>query len=193
MYNIDYYLSLLKKKDLNTYYHSVRVAHYSYLMGKQLKYTNEQLSFLVISALLHDIGKLYIPNSILKKPNKLSNQEFLEIKKHTLYFRKILKNWDSRLLNVIATHHERLDGSGYPYHRSGYSIPYYSQILAVTDSFDAMTSNRNYNQIKSYYEAIYDLWNCSTQGHNLYNYNLVSLLNQVLCTDNQQKIKHYSA
>ena len=193
---LDHYLKLLKKKDIDTYYHSIRVAQYCYIMGKELQYTNDQLSFLVVSALLHDIGKLYIPNSILKKVGKLTSKEYEEIKKHILHVKKILVNYDSKLLNVIMSHHERLDGSGYPYQISGYTIPYYAQILAIADSFDAMTSNRCYNVVKSTEEALNELWNCSTQDKNLYNAYLVSVLNQALYKNNiqyQQKIKHYSA
>ncbi len=194
MKDVEHYLELLKKKDLNTYYHSIRVAQYSYLIGKTLEYTNEQLSFLVVSALLHDIGKLYIPDSILKKPSKLTEQEYEKIKNHPLYAKKILQDYDSKLLEVIVTHHERLDGSGYPYQLLGSTIPCFAQILAVADSFDAMTSNRNYNLVKSFQEATCELWNCSTQENNLYNSSFVFSLNQALHTDTLQhpKMKQYT-
>ena len=164
MENLNWFLQLLKRKDIDTYYHSQRVAYYSYLIGQQLHFTQKQLSILVISSLLHDIGKLQIPNCILKKTTSLTKEEYELMKLHTLYAKDILGNINSTLLDTILTHHERMDGSGYPYHLKGYNIPLYAQILAISDSFDAMTSHRNYNQIKSYSDAIQELLDCSTQN-----------------------------
>lgn len=196
MKNLEHYLLLLKKKDIETYYHSTRVAYYSYLIGKLLNYDKEQLTFLITSALLHDIGKLYIPNSILKKPNQLTIEEFEIMKMHTLHAKDILKNYDTKLIDIISAHHERLDGSGYPNHLSENAIPYYAQILSVADSFDAMTSNRTYNHVKTNKQAIQELINCSIKEHNLYNDYLVSLLNQSLLIVHKQyqkQMKHYKS
>lgn len=196
METLKYYLLLLKEKDVNTYFHSRRVAYFSYLVGHMLGYTNEQLSFLIKGALLHDIGKLYIPDSILKKRDRLTKEEFEIIKQHTLYAKDILKEMDPKLLHIICAHHERLDGSGYPYQLSGYKIPYCAQILAIADSFDAMTSNRNYNQVMSYQEALQELFQCSCNHCNLYNYDLVFILSQSLYINhlqNHQRVKHYIA
>lgn len=188
MERINYYLNLLKEKDLYTYYHSIRVMNYSLLIGKSLNYDDLHLIKLKYAALLHDIGKLFISNEILNKPDKLTFEEYEIIKKHTVYAKYILNGID---INDIIYHHERLNGSGY-YHLSEEFIPINSQIIAVADSFDAMTSKRNYGDVISYDDAFDELFNCSTDDNKLYNRKLVeNFYNLSKENTNMCKTKHY--
>lgn len=142
-------LSDLKSVDGYTYEHSVNVCVLSLVMGMSLKYSNDKLRDLGVGALLHDIGKLRIPEEILKKPSGLTVEEFEEVKKHTIYGYEILKGIDglSKLSAYIALgHHERFDGSGYPMHLKGRDINQCARIVAVADVFDALSSDRVYRK-----------------------------------------------
>lgn len=169
MKKINYYLRLLKRKDLYTYLHSLRVGYYSFLIGMSMNLSTEQLNKLKKASLLHDIGKLYIPTNILNKKQPLTDIEFNIIKNHTMYAAEILNDDYKDIINDIISHHERLDGSGYPFHRKKISLN--AQIIATADSFDAMTSNRGYNRVISCEEAFIELFRCSEKG--MYNKKLV--------------------
>ncbi|MDE2237085.1 MAG: HD domain-containing protein, partial [Elusimicrobia bacterium] len=97
---------------------------------------------------LHDIGKVAIPDSILRKPGKLTAEEYEEMKRHTIYGSQMLSNAESRLLRlagkIAIAHHEHFDGSGYPYHLKGEAIPIEARIVSVADVFDALVSKRVY-------------------------------------------------
>ena len=139
----------LKQIHPHTYAHSINVSNHSVILGKKLNLNVHDLEILQFAGLFHDIGKLKIPESILKKPGKLTDEEFEEMKKHPIYSVELLKaagimNVD--ILKTILYHHERVDGKGYPKGLPKNTIPYLSKIIAVTDSFDAMTSNRCYRQ-----------------------------------------------
>lgn len=162
MKNINYYLELLKKKDLYTYLHCLRVSYYSCLIGICINLSNEELLRLINASLLHDIGKLLIPKDILNKKQKLTYDELNIIKKHTIYAKEILSKDCDDIIDDIICHHERLDGSGYPYHLKNISLN--ARIIAIADSFDAMTSNRGYNKVLSYDEAFSELFKCSKNG-----------------------------
>lgn len=140
-------LYLLKQNHPHTYLHSINVANYSVLLGQKLGLDNESIERLKIIGLLHDIGKLNIPNDILKKPGKLTDEEFEVMKSHPVYSVELLKRagfTNEEVLRSIKAHHERIDGTGYPEGLSKDQIPFLSKIITVTDSFEAMTSNRCY-------------------------------------------------
>lgn len=162
MKNINYYLELLRKKSIYTYNHCLRVSYYSRLIGIAINLSNDEMTRLINASLLHDIGKLFIPEDILNKKQKLTNRELNIIKKHTLYVKEILNNDYDDIINDIICHHERLDGSGYPYHLKNISLN--ARIIAIADSFDAMTSNRGYNMVLSYEQAFLELFKCSDFG-----------------------------
>lgn len=183
MNRIDFYLNLLKEKDEYTYKHSKRVAYYSYLIGKQLNFNKKELLNLSCSALLHDIGKILIPDDILKCKNKLSKKEYEQIKKHVIYSSIILNNSFPELIIDIMFHHERINGTGYFKIKD---IPINSQIISIADSFDAMTSNRGYNTIKTFDSAIKELLDDSI-NYNLYDINLVNAF--YLSLNNKIKVK----
>lgn len=140
-------LSNMKSVDDYTFEHSVNVCILSLVIGIGMGYGKARLIDLGIGAILHDIGKLKIPEEILKKPSQLTVEEFEEIKKHTLYGYEILKN--NRNVSMVSAfiafgHHERFDGSGYPLQLKGDNIHHCARIVAVADVFDALTSDRVY-------------------------------------------------
>ena len=131
------------------YQHSFQVTLYSIAIARELGYSSNDLRLIGIGAMLHDVGKLQISQSILLKPDRLTNEEFEEMKLHTRYGFDILRNLHSVSLLVAHCafqHHERLDGSGYPRGLVDYEIHPYAKIIAVADVFDAVTSNRVYRE-----------------------------------------------
>ena len=136
----------VEAKDPYTRGHSDRVSEYAVLLGKKLNLTNEDIEKLKIGGLFHDIGKIGIPDSILLKESKLTDEEYIKIKEHPVIGYNILENADmfKNILDIIKYHHERFDGNGYPEKLARENIPYLSRITSVVDSFDAMTSKRSY-------------------------------------------------
>ncbi|MBM7694718.1 putative nucleotidyltransferase with HDIG domain [Peribacillus deserti] len=127
--------------------HSLNVTLYSIAVGIKLKLAPRQLEILALGALLHDVGKVSVPKNILLKPGRLTEEEFVEIKKHSECGFNLLRGIHTVPLVVAHCayqHHERLDGSGYPRGLLGDQIHYFGKILAVADVFDAVTSNRIY-------------------------------------------------
>lgn len=136
----------IDEKDPYTRGHSGRVAKYSTIIGDGLGLTAEELDRLRISALLHDVGKIGVDDRVLKKPGKLTEEEFDLIKQHTVKGANIMRPV-AQLRDVlpgIELHHERMDGGGYPYGLAGDQIPMMARIIAVADTFDAITTNRPY-------------------------------------------------
>ncbi len=138
----------LDARDPYTAGHSLRVARYALAIGEKLSLPDEQLDALYRSALLHDIGKIGIPDAILLKDGKLSDDEFAWIKKHPALGEAILREVRpiEPLLPGIRSHHKRIDGKGYPDGLAGDEIPLFGNIIAVADAFDAMTSDRPYRK-----------------------------------------------
>lgn len=141
----------IEGKDRNNCGHSIRVAEYAALIGKRLGLSSEEIENLKDCAYLHDIGAIGIPDQILSKPGRLSEEEYALIKQHTLIGAHILKEITlvPHLVEVTKSHHERYDGTGYPEGLSGAAIPLYARIVAVADSFDAMHSRRIYRNALS--------------------------------------------
>ena len=136
----------IDEKDPYTRGHSGRVAKYSLLIGDNLGLNAEELDRLRISALLHDVGKIGIDDRVLKKPGKLTDEEFDLMKQHTVKGANIMRPVAQLkdMLPGIELHHERMDGGGYPYGLAGDSIPLMARIIAVADTLDAITTNRPY-------------------------------------------------
>lgn len=140
----------IEAKDEYTKGHSHRVAEYSVLIARELGWNEKELSNLKNAAHLHDIGKIAIPDTILNKPSKLSEEEFSIIKEHTIIGANILKNISliDHVQEIVRNHHERYDGNGYPDGLKGKEIPLHARIVTVADSYDAMSSQRIYrNQL----------------------------------------------
>lgn len=146
-------------RDPYTAGHSERVTAIALEIGKKLGLSNEFLETLKISALLHDIGKLGVPDNILLKPGKLDELEFQKIKEHPSIGVNILKNVDflKDVLPIILHHHERYSGGGYPDGISGSDIPLGARIICVADTYDAITSDRPYRKGLSHEEAISEI------------------------------------
>ena len=138
-------------KDTYTNGHSVRVAEYSKEIAKRYGYNEEKQDAVFMMGLLHDVGKIGIPDSVINKPARLTDEEFALIKTHPSVGARILSNIKKmpRLADGARWHHERYDGKGYPDGLSGEDIPEESRMIAVADAYDAMTSNRSYRRYLS--------------------------------------------
>lgn len=136
----------VEAKDPYTKGHSDRVSAYAVLIGEKLGLSEDELKTLKIGGLFHDIGKIGVPDSILLKTSKLSDDEYSEIKNHPTIGVHILSNATifEDILPVVKHHHERFDGKGYPSKLAKENIPFLARITAIADSFDAMTSKRTY-------------------------------------------------
>lgn len=184
---LDHLLDKITEKDEYTKHHCKRVADYCLFISKKLKCAEKISDEIVVASLFHDVGKCYIPDKILKKNTVLTKEEFKEIYKHPTYTKKILTGRFSDTITAIAyEHHERLDGSGYPCGLRGDQISLSSRIIAVADSFDAMTTKRPYNKLKTYKEAAEELVNLP----NKYDIKVTSALKELVDSGElQQMIK----
>ena len=153
----------VEAKDIYTRGHSDRVSEYSVLIGKKLGLSEKDLKTLKIGGLFHDIGKIGVPDSILQKEAKLTDDEYSQIKQHPNIGVHILSNATifKDILPIVEHHHEKWDGTGYPGRLSGENIPYFARITAVADSFDAMTSHRSYRDSLPIETVISEFKNCS--------------------------------
>jgi len=154
---------LLDLKDLNTGVHSTRLAEWGMRVGQELGLDEAELQNLEVAALLHDIGKVGIPDSILKKPGKLDAEEYALMKKHPEYgwaVLRMLPGFERASLDILH-HHESVDGKGYPAGLKDTEIPIVSRIVCVIDAFDAMVSSRPYRTGLPVEEAARRLVECS--------------------------------
>ena len=145
---------MLDEKDGYTQEHSKRVAEYSKLIARNLKaheFTDEEISLIYRSAFLHDIGKIAVPDAVLNKPARLTDEEYGIMKNHTVWGGQILSGLEFLPQADIGAvyHHERYDGKGYPYGIKGEELPWMVRIISAADSLDAMNSNRCYRDRKS--------------------------------------------
>jgi len=146
---------LLDLKDLNTGVHSTRLAEWALHVGGELGLDELALKDLEVAALLHDIGKVGIPDAILNKPARLTTEEYALMKKHPEYGWAVLRQIPGmeRASLIILHHHESFDGMGYPGGLKGEEIPIGSRIVSVIDAFDAMVSTRPYREGMPFEEA----------------------------------------
>jgi response regulator RpfG family c-di-GMP phosphodiesterase/signal transduction histidine kinase len=149
----------VEAKDPYTHGHSRRVALLSEQLGRQLQLSDQECEMIKIAAVLHDIGKIGIPESILQKPGPLTPEEMAVIKTHPLMGYRILESVKdlAEVNRCILGHHERFDGSGYPARHMGMEIPLSSRVVAVSDTYDAMTSTRVYRKGLGHRRAIDEL------------------------------------
>ena len=135
-------------KDKYTKGHSIRVAKYSRMLAQKMGFSVEECETIYYMGLLHDLGKIGVDNDIINSPGPLTDEQYAVIKKHPGLGYDILSEIKSRPDLVIGArwHHERFDGKGYPDGKAGEDIPVYARIIAVADSYDAMTSNRSYRK-----------------------------------------------
>jgi putative two-component system response regulator len=137
-------------RDEDTGEHIIRIGHYSALIARKLGLSSNEVKNILYAAPMHDVGKIGIPDSILMKPSKLTDDEFHFMKTHTIIGAKILEDSRAEILQlaeqIAISHHERWNGKGYPRGLSGVDIPIVGRIVGVADVFDALTSRRPYKE-----------------------------------------------
>ena len=149
----------LETRDLETHGHSERVVTYSMRLGREYGLDSQRTKSLEFGSLLHDIGKIGVPDLILRKPAKLTPEEWVVMREHPLHGQQILRGiaFLEGAARVVAQHHEKWDGSGYPLGLGGEEIDVCARIFSVADAFDAITSNRVYRKGKPYHAAAQEL------------------------------------
>jgi putative nucleotidyltransferase with HDIG domain len=149
----------LETRDLETHGHSERVVSYSMRLGREYGLDGERLKALEFGSLLHDIGKIGVPDLILRKPAKLTSEEWVLMREHPVHGQQILRGikFLEGAARVVAQHHEKWDGSGYPLGLSADDIDICARIFSVADAFDAITSDRVYRKGKPYQSAAQEL------------------------------------
>jgi putative nucleotidyltransferase with HDIG domain len=158
----------LDARDPYTAGHSERVSVLSVAIGRRLSLPADELEVLRLGALLHDIGKIGVPDDVLRKPGSLTDAEFAIIKQHPVLGARILHSvpFLTRHLPIVELHHERPDGRGYPHGLRGDDIPLDARIVHVADAYDAMTSARAYRGARPSGDALRELWRCAgTEFH----------------------------
>jgi putative nucleotidyltransferase with HDIG domain len=158
----------LDARDPYTAGHSERVSVLSVAIGRGLRLSDDEVEVLRLGALLHDIGKIGVPDEVLRKPGALTDAEFDLIKQHPVLGARILKSvpFLARHLSIVELHHERPDGRGYPHGLRGDDIPLAARIVHVADAYDAMTSARAYRAARPSGDALRELWRCAgTEFH----------------------------
>jgi putative nucleotidyltransferase with HDIG domain len=158
-------ISAVNDHDTYTGGHSCRVADYTAALGRILGLPRAEMAFLRQAGLVHDIGKIGIPDKVLRKKGRLTDEELHLIRLHPILGASILSRFSNmeRMIPVVLHHHERWDGTGYPSGVSGIDIPFESRAIFVADAFDAMTTDRPYGEILSTQEALAELRRCAGQ------------------------------
>ncbi|HEX8284236.1 MAG TPA: HD domain-containing phosphohydrolase [Pyrinomonadaceae bacterium] len=156
-------VAALETRDLETHGHSERVVSFSLRLGQEFGLDEGRMRSLEFGSLLHDIGKIGVPDAILRKPARLTEEEWLEMRLHPVHGQQILNGIEflEGASRVVAQHHERWDGSGYPAGLRGEEIDLNARIFAVADAFDAITSDRVYRAGRTYEAALAELERCA--------------------------------
>jgi len=155
--NIFQLMQSVKHSDDITYSHCHNVALVSYSIGQWLALDEKDLQELALSGMLIDIGKIQIDDKLLNKEGKLTNDEFLDLKKHSIFSHEIIKDYEfisDRVKSAVLCHHERMDGSGYPLGLKDDKISLFARIIAIADVYNALISHRPYRNKKTPFEAI---------------------------------------
>jgi response regulator RpfG family c-di-GMP phosphodiesterase/signal transduction histidine kinase len=155
--------SAIDAKDEYTRHHSTRVTDFSLKIAAKMGFSEKELGDLELAALLHDVGKIAVPESILNKPGKLTDEEFTLIKEHPARGEAILSPVIElkEISRVVRAHHERYDGRGYPDRLKGREIPIGARIMTIADTYDSITSERPYRKAASHRYAVKEIISCS--------------------------------
>jgi len=161
-------VSAIEAKDRYTLGHSERVAEYAVDLAKKVGLSEEKVQEIRIAGLLHDIGKIGVADEILHKPDKLTKLEYEEVKKHPAIGSWILNTLElsDTTMEAINYHHERYDGKGYPLGLTGKELSIEAQIIALSDAYDAMTSDRPYRKAMTHIEAVNEIKKCADTQFN---------------------------
>jgi HD-GYP domain-containing protein (c-di-GMP phosphodiesterase class II) len=156
-------VSLVDLRDCYTGGHSTRVAEYSHRIALEMGLSDEETEMLLLAASLQDVGKIGVPDHILLKPGRLTEDEFEYIKKHSEFGWMVLRTLEGfeEPSLVLLHHHERFDGGGYPGQLSGTRIPLGARIVAVADAYDALTTNRPYRNGRTHEDALQEIARCA--------------------------------
>lgn len=176
------HLNRLRNHSRYTFRHSIDVASLSLRFGMELELNQDTITQITLGALMHDIGKIQVPKAILDKPGRLVTEETTRIREHVNGTRRILEHLPgitSIAFECAALHHERLDGSGYPFGFAGKDIPIHAQIVAIADTYDAMTSERPYHNQCSPTDAVRVLMDAADR---LFHKEMVVVFSQMLGT-----------
>ena len=157
----------MRDYDDSTYAHSINVALICNIFAGWLHFNEEEKKLATACGLFHDLGKLTIPENIIKKPGKLTDREFEIIKRHPIEGYKLLERFhvDQEIMNAALMHHEKCDGSGYPYGFTGEKISKYAKLVTIVDIYDAMTSVRVYRQALNPFHVITEFENDGLQKY----------------------------
>jgi putative nucleotidyltransferase with HDIG domain len=151
----------MQAKDDYTYRHNIAVGAISSMLGRWVGLAENELAILTMGAVLHDVGKMRVPEHVLNKKGKLSDEEYEVMKKHTIYGYEMIKSCvglSGRSALIALQHHERENGSGYPLRLVGGQIDYLSKIVAISDVFHALTSDRVYRNASPFYEILRQMY-----------------------------------
>jgi putative two-component system response regulator len=149
----------IEARDSYTHAHMKRLSAYSRILAKELEWDDAQMEVLEFGAILHDIGKIYVSEAVLRKNGKLSDEEWVEMRKHPEVGARMIRDipYLAIAVPIVLYHHERWDGKGYPEGLQGDSIPASARLLSVADAFDAMTSDRPYRDALSSTDAYQEI------------------------------------